>query len=247
MATPQWEALKRNVIRYMEQTYQPPGSVEVLQQVPFELWEGTNGFNDEFGLLFLRADMATYIELEREDGTGEFRATRGYPDVADALQKLGHSIRFIAVEMDPNQDVSTVSVPNLTVTSDVVEAALNDAGTLIGTNGAARGVDRAHTAFHGYLESLCTSHGILFVADTSVTTLFSMLRQQLPSLCPPDPDTKRMIDQVLRGMSKIVDAIDSIRNKKSLAHPNPVLLDDPEAMLAINCIRTMLHYLNART
>jgi hypothetical protein len=56
-----------------------------------------------------------------------------------------------------------------------------------------------------------------------------------------------MIDQVLRCISKIVDAVDSIRNQKSLAHPNPVLLEDPEAMLAINCIRTMLHYLNART
>ena len=231
----------------MEDTYQPPGSIEVLKKIPLQLWEGTNSFGDEFELLFLKTDMATYIELEREDDTGNFRATTGFPDVADALRKLGHPIRFIAVDMDTEEGIAVVSVPSLTVTSDIVEAALRDAETLIGTNGAASGVDRAHTAFHGYLESLCTTHGIPFEENLGVTVLFSKLRQQLPSLHPADPDTKRMIDQILRGMGKIVDSIDSIRNQKSLAHPNPVLLEDPEAMLAINCIRTMLHYLNART
>jgi hypothetical protein len=82
--------------------------------------------------------------------------------------------------MDPDQEVASVSVPTLTVTSDVVEAALRDAETLIGTSGAAKGVDRVHTAFHGYLESLCTAHGILFEESASVTTLFSRLRQELP-------------------------------------------------------------------
>jgi hypothetical protein len=33
------------------------------------------------------------------------------------------------------------------------------------------------------------------------------------------------------------------RNNKSMAHPN-TLLEPPEAMLAINAIRTMLHYLD---
>jgi len=239
--------VKRRVIRYMEDTYQPPGSIDVLKKLPLHLWEGTNVFNDKFELLFLKTDMATYIELEREDDTGNFRATTGYPDVADALQKLDHPIRFIAVDMDTEEAVAAVSVPTLTVTSDIVEAALRDAETLIGTSGAANGVDRAHTAFHGYLESLCIAHGIPFEENLSATALFSKLRQQLPSLHPVDQDAKRMMDQILRGMGKIVDSIDSIRNQKSLAHPNPALLEDPEAMLAINCIRTMLHYLNART
>jgi hypothetical protein len=136
MPAPQWEASKRRVIRYMADTYQPPGSVEVLKKIPLQLWEGTNSFSDEFELLFLKSDMATYIELEREDDAGNFRATTGFPDVADALRKLGHPIRFIAVEMDTEEGIAVVSVPSLTVTSDIVEAALRDAETLIGTNGA---------------------------------------------------------------------------------------------------------------
>src|SRR5258706_5233701 len=46
-----------------------------------------------------------------------------------------------------------------------------------------------------------------------------------------------MMTQILRGTAQIVDALNPVRNDKSLAHPN-VLLDEPEAMLAIKAIRT---------
>jgi hypothetical protein len=247
MPAAHWEILKRRVIRYLEESNYPHGTIEILKQVPFELWHGTNGFGDKFELLFLRTGMTRYIELERENDTSEFRSIRGFPEIATVLGKLGHEIRFIAIELNPDEDVASVSVPTLAVTSDTVEAALRDAETLIGTNGAARGVDRVHTAFHGYLESLCRTHHVEFKEDTNVMTLFSMLRQQVPSLRIADPDAQRAIDTVFRAMSKIVAALDSIRNEKSLAHPNPILLDEPEAMLVINCLRTMLHYLNAKT
>jgi Abortive infection C-terminus len=37
-----------------------------------------------------------------------------------------------------------------------------------------------------------------------------------------------------------------LRNNASVAHPNEALLDEPEAMLAINAARTILHYLDAK-
>jgi Abortive infection C-terminus len=46
-------------------------------------------------------------------------------------------------------------------------------------------------------------------------------------------------------MSKIIDTLNHLRNEKSLAHPNSVL-EDPEAMLMINLVRTMLRYLDMR-
>jgi len=54
-----------------------------------------------------------------------------------------------------------------------------------------------------------------------------------------------MTVQIFRGMAQIIDALNPVRNKKTLAHPNP-LLDEPEAMLAINAIRTLLHYFDRR-
>lgn len=37
-----------------------------------------------------------------------------------------------------------------------------------------------------------------------------------------------------------------MRNQASEAHANDRLLEEPEAMLVINVVRTLLHYFNAR-
>jgi hypothetical protein len=37
-----------------------------------------------------------------------------------------------------------------------------------------------------------------------------------------------------------------LRNQASVAHPNVDLLAEPEAMLFINSVRCLLHYLNAK-
>jgi hypothetical protein len=47
-------------------------------------------------------------------------------------------------------------------------------------------------------------------------------------------------------MAQIVDVLNPVRNQKSMAHPNEDLLEEPEAMLVANAVRTLLHYLNAK-
>jgi hypothetical protein len=54
------------------------------------------------------------------------------------------------------------------------------------------------------------------------------------------------ITQVLRSMSAILDALNPVRNRASVAHPNPSLLEQSEAMLVVNAARTILHYLDAK-
>jgi len=49
--------------------------------------------------------------------------------------------------------------------------------------------------------------------------------------------------RTLRSVSWVLDLI---RNQKSLARPNPLLLEEAEATLAINSIRTVLHYLDKK-
>jgi len=75
--------------------------------------------------------------------------------------------------------------------------------------------------------------------------LFAAIRRHHPALKVSDPDAQQMTVQIFRGMAQIIDALNPVRNKKTLAHPNP-LLDEPEAMLAINAIRTLLHYFDRR-
>lgn len=222
-------------------------SMEHLRDTPYELWRGTNGFGDEFELLYYKTDIETYTEIEREnDRNANFFQGFAYPEIAEALKILHRPIRFIAVELDTSESVLSVPAPErLEITSQIVEAALRDAQTLISSSGPSNALDRVHTAFHAYLRQICEEGCITVSEDAGITTLFSQIRQNHAKLKIADPQADRMTVQVLRGMAQVIDALNPVRNEKSLAHPNP-LLDEPEAMLAINAIRTMLHYLDKR-
>jgi hypothetical protein len=131
------------------------------------------------------------------------------------------------------------------LSSDVVSRAIGDAETLIRTHGATSGVDRVHTALHGYLILLCDREKITYPVEPSITQLFRRLRDEHPGLRNLGPRPQDM-DTLLKGTASILDALNPVRNKSSVAHPNPMLLDPPEAMLAINLARTLLHYLDLK-
>jgi len=240
-----YEAVKRNAIRYLKANLAAPGAIDLLGQFPFRLWQATNDFGDDFEVLYLKAGVHLYVEIEKWVGIWENYIVDGLPSIAHALKTIGHPIRFVAVGLNLDENVADVSDPGLVITSDIVEEALRQAETLIGTHGAPSGLDRVHTAFHAYLESACKNADIEVKPDAGITDLFARLRDQHPALAIADPEDKTRMDQILRGMARIVDALDLIRNRKTLAHPNP-LLDEPEARLAINLMRTMLQYLDQR-
>ena len=131
------------------------------------------------------------------------------------------------------------------ISSDVVSRAIGDAEALIRMQGATSGVDRVHTALHGYLLLLCEQANITSSTDPSITQLFRLLRDHHPGLKNLGPRPQDM-ENLLRGAASILDALNPVRNKTSVAHPNPVLLDPAEAMLAINLARTLLHYLDSK-
>jgi hypothetical protein len=238
-----FEVVRRLAIRYLEKKFEM-GAAEMLEQLPFELWNGANDFGDSFEVLFMKANMGTYVDIENEVGVWRQRIVEGCPAIASALDRVGSPVRFIAVGLDLDGDVANVSSPTLTMTSSVVEQALREAETLIGAHGAASALDRVHTAFHGHLRFECEREGIEN-KDDGITTLLSRLREKHPKLKIANLNDKANIDKIFRGLSKIVDALDSIRDHNTLAHPNP-LLNDAEAMLVINAVRSMLRYLDSR-
>lgn len=125
----------------------------------------------------------------------------------------------------------------------VVDQALSDARSLIGQSGAPRAVDRLHTAFHAYLESVCRSAGIDVGEDEPTQRLFKALRSEHPAFRPTGPRAQD-VARVLQSMASVVDSMSTIRSKASLAHANP-LLDEPEAALVLNAISTLFHYIQA--
>lgn len=129
--------------------------------------------------------------------------------------------------------------------SDVVRRALNDAEHLMHASGPVSAVDRLHTAMHGYFRSLCLESGIAVPDEASLTMLFKLLRQDHPSLQSFGSYDKDLV-RVLQGFAQAVDALNSLRNNGSVAHPSDDLLGEAEAHLAVNAIRTIFNYISAK-
>jgi hypothetical protein len=138
-----------------------------------------------------------------------------------------------------------VAQPTLRITSEVVERALLDAQELLRATGATSGVDRIHTALHGYLIEVCRSARVATAEDAPLTGLFKQVREQHPAFRDLGPRSDEIL-RVLRALATILDSFNPLRNKASVAHPNPVLLAEPEAMLVINAARTILHYVDEK-
>ena len=130
-------------------------------------------------------------------------------------------------------------------TREVVVRAIADAESLIGSTGATSGVDRVHTALHGHLLALCEASSIETPPRASLNAVFRALRTEHPQLQEQGPRSQD-IQKVLNSTSAILDALDPVRNRASVAHPNQELLAEPEAMLVVNVGRTLLNYLDAK-
>ncbi len=156
------------------------------------------------------------------------------PEKHDQIQRLAKGL----------EDIGSIEAGDLVFTSEVVERAIRDAELLLSQNGAASGVDRVHTALHGYLKEVCRSAGLDFGRDASLTDLFKVLRSGHPAF-QVSGSRDNEITLVLRSLGGILDALNTLRNRASLAHPN-ALLERNDALLAINAAKTILNYLDGR-
>lgn len=164
------------------------------------------------------------------------------PDSSQERAALSPKLDAMIARLDTGDGVSS---PTPSITSETVERALRDAEVLIETPGATSGVDRLHTVLHGYLLAACESAGIAHPNDADMTAVMKLLIQQHPKLRPGSARAQD-ITAVLRSISAILAAFNPVRNRASVAHPNPKLLEQPEAMLVINAARTILHYVDAK-
>ncbi len=125
-------------------------------------------------------------------------------------------------------------------TSTTVIRALEDAKTLIGTLDSSSAIDRAHTALHGYLKTLCSDAQIDLPNNPSASTAFKALRKDHPAL-QASGHRAEDITRVLNAFAVSIDAFSTLRNNASLAHVNE-LLDVPEATAIVNAMFTVFTY-----
>lgn len=239
-----WERLKGVTIRMLEGKGELPAAQRLREQ-PFAIFEAMNHFGDDFLVLSFKAPMETYLKMG--ESVDEYQVRHDYRVIAEAVREVcSEYVRFVAVDLDTDEGPGLVASPVLEITSDVVERALRDAEGLIATQGATSGVDRVHTAFHGYLRAVARAASLPAAEGASITELFRTIREKHPGLQRAGA-RQADIDRAVRALATLVDILNPVRNLASVAHPNESLLDEPEAMLVINVVRSLLHYLNART
>ena len=186
--------------------------------------------------------------LERGDPFTQARILRGvlkrYPvgssdlRTADRAAEIESMIRRLEAGCGVPSTIPIVS-------SAVVTRAIDDAETLLRSTGAPSGIDRMHTAFHGFLRLLCDRAKISHSSDPAITELYKLLRQNHPGLRDLGPHAEE-IDRVLKSFASAVDSLNTLRNRGSIAHPNENILAREEAYLYVNAVRTLMAYLDAK-
>ncbi|HEV2490129.1 MAG TPA: abortive infection family protein [Candidatus Acidoferrales bacterium] len=148
----------------------------------------------------------------------------------------------VAARLEADGQIET---PQIALTSQAVLEALKDAEVLLSARGPTSAVDRAHTALHGYLKKVCSERGLAMPTDPSLTVLFKIIREQFnefSATVPHDAEARKVFGSVASAL----DSLNTIRNRGTLAHPNELLLDAPEAMLYINLSRAVLAYIETK-
>ena len=157
-------------------------------------------------------------------------------------QKIAIEIEGLIRRLEGGQ---AVAYEKLAVTNETVERAIQDTKVLIEKNGATSGVDRIHTALHGYLKEVCKQENIALTDDDNLTQVFKKLKSNHPKLQLGGP-RQNDIDHIINSFSNTLDKLNPIRNKASLSHPNEELLEEDEAMFVVNSAQTVLNYLNRK-
>jgi len=190
--------------------------------------------------------------LKKENPINQAKILKGVLDkfpVSSFPEEEGEEKLKIKIEIEEIirklKGYSPITSPNLAITSNVVERSINDAKTLMEKSGATSGVDRIHTALHGYLKAVCKKQNFSFPSNASLTILLKIIRKE-HSAFKNKIGRDRDIERILLSLGTILDALNPIRNLGSVAHPNIELLEEDEAMLVINTAQTILHYLNSK-
>lgn len=177
-------------------------------------------------------------------GTFEFIRPPEESDSAENVKRRKAHNHLLAVAARLEGD-GQVEVPTGIESTETVLEALKDAETLLNARGPKSAVDRAHTALHGYVKSVCRQRGLAVPDDPALTLLFKLIREnfdEFKKVVNHDAEAKR----VFGSLASAIDSLNTIRNRATLAHPNELLLDGAEAMLYINLSRAVLVYLDSK-
>ena len=140
------------------------------------------------------------------------------------------------------EDAKTVSKPSISNGNENIYQALADAELLIEQRGAAFAYDRMHNALHACLRQVCDNHSIAYDKNDAINALLPKINAHLKKM--PDDGRNEKVFNMLRAANSMLDSINYLRNHNSLAHPTENLLNQSDAMFAINLTKSIMTYVD---
>lgn len=122
--------------------------------------------------------------------------------------------------------------------------AIGDANTLIAQGKYSSCIDRVHTALHGYLRIRLDELEIKYEESDMMPKLFNLLYKRWEEV--GNSDINNMMLKALRSASATIEALNEIRNRHSLAHPNEEIIDEAEAKFALGLMESICNYIETR-
>lgn len=164
------------------------------------------------------------------------------------VQRTATAVQRLLALAKRCQQVAVIEGAEPKITSQIVQQALAEATTLLKTHGPVSAVDRLHTALHGYLRTACRVAYLDLSdapSDPRIVYYLKVLRQQHPGFNSPVAQPTAM-KNVLSTSATLLEQLDPIRNRATLAHPNEELIAHDEALLIINLVRSLMQYFDAK-
>jgi len=177
--------------------------------------------------LYLKNPVELYAYLKNNSRVMQF-IKKEIPDVLSEIMK--------------EEDIESIGVEEIANLNQILREAIDDAEILIENGKPANAYDRIYTALHGVLKQKCEEQDIIIGDRDTVTSILSKIRKHIHVVEPADKATET--DKILASISKIIDILNEMRNKKSLAHPNKTLLENDEASFVINISKAIMRYVN---
>lgn len=132
-------------------------------------------------------------------------------------------------------DFSGISV------TDAISKAIDDAEVFMSDGKYDSAFDRVHTAFHGYLRKKLDDLGESYEESDTLNQLYNKLHSYVSTHITTD--IAGLIKTTLRSASGVINSINELRNRHSLAHPNDELISAREAQLCIRLVKELSDYI----
>ncbi|MBE9908979.1 abortive infection family protein [Enterococcus casseliflavus] len=127
--------------------------------------------------------------------------------------------------------------------SDVVVQAVEDAESFMSSGEYQRAFDRVHTAFHGYLIEILKKYGIMASKDENLSKLYSRVQTLIETEIHP-VEIADLVKTTIRSSNGMINSLNEVRNRHSLAHPNTSIIGKREAKLIIGIASTVTDYIS---